>query len=212
MRATSTTRERRCSAAYRGQILASDGTPLTANRGVRRLYPYGSAYAQVTGYASTRYGTTGLESVFDGVLAARPSASDPFGTLLGAFSKRPYRAGIAGASIITTIDPKIQLTLATALAAHARGAGVVLDPRTGEVLALASVPTFDPGSIDTTFSALAHDSSSPLLDRATDGLYPPGSTFKIFTAAAGLDAGTTTMDARFGRSRVVSGRRFRRSR
>ena len=184
-------------AAYRGQILARDGTPLATNHSVHRSYPFGSTYAQVTGYASTRYGTTGLESAFDNVLAARPAASDPFGTLFGAFSKQPYRAGISGASIVTTIDPKVQQTLASALGAYARGAGVVLDPRTGEVLALASVPTFDPGAIDTDFPSLAHDASSPLLNRATDGLYPPGSTFKIFTAAAGLDAGTTTMDARF---------------
>ena len=184
-------------AQYRGRILARDGTPLAVNHALHRSYPYGGALAQVTGYASTRYGTTGLENAFDDVLSARPAASDPLGTLFAAFSKQPYAAGIAGASIVTTIDPRVQRTLASSLAAHARGAGVVLDPRTGEVLALASVPTFDPGAIDTSFSALAHDASSPLLDRASNGLYPPGSTFKIFTAAAGLDAGTTSLGATF---------------
>ena len=186
-------------AAYRGQILARDGTPIATNRSVHRIYPYGSAFAQVTGYASTRYGTTGLENAFDDVLAAKPAASDPLGALARAFSPRSRTSppAVVGASIVTTIDPRVQETLTSALANHARGAGVVLDPRTGEVLALASVPTFDPGRIDTDFQTLAHDTSSPLLDRATDGLYPPGSTFKIFTAAAALDAGATTMGAMF---------------
>ncbi len=184
-------------AAYRGDILARDGTVLATNRSVRRIYPYGRALAHVTGYDSARYGTTGLESTFDDVLTAHAAASDPIASLMNAFSRVPQPPAVRGASIVTTIDPHIQATLAEALAAHARGAGVVLDPRSGEVLALASVPSFDPQTIDATFSSLANDASSPLLDRATDGLYPPGSTFKIFTAAAALDAGTTTMNAHF---------------
>jgi peptidoglycan glycosyltransferase len=109
----------------------------------------------------------------------------------------PQPPAIAGSTLVTTIDPHVQETLAHALAAYPRAAGVALDPRTGEVLALASVPSFDPARIDELFPSLEHDASSPLLDRATDGLYPPGSTFKIFTAAAALDAGVTTMQATF---------------
>ena len=184
-------------AAYRGQILARDGTVLAGNHGVTRTYPFGRALAQVTGYASARYGTTGLESAYDSVLTARPAASDPLRTVLGAFSWKPVSPAVAGSSIVTTIDPHVQDVLARALAAYPRAAGVALDPRTGEVFALASVPSFDPAQIDSIFPELAHDASSPLLNRVTDGLYPPGSTFKIFTAGAALDAGVTTMNATF---------------
>jgi len=65
------------------------------------------------------------------------------------------------------------------------------------VLAIASVPSFDPNALDVNFSSLLSDPSSPLLDRALDGLYPPGSTFKIFTASAAVDSGTVAMDSRF---------------
>jgi peptidoglycan glycosyltransferase len=90
-----------------------------------------------------------------------------------------------------------QLALAGALARFPRAAGVALDPRTGEVLALASVPSFNPATLDNDFGALRANSASPLLDRAIDGLYPPGSTFKIFTAAAALDSGVISPDDTF---------------
>ncbi|MBD5635497.1 MAG: penicillin-binding protein 2, partial [Candidatus Eremiobacteraeota bacterium] len=93
--------------------------------------------------------------------------------------------------------PRVQRTLATALAVHARGAGVVLDPRTGEVLALASVPSFDPQLLDADFTNVSTDARAPLLDRATSGLYPPGSTFKIVTAAAALDSNVVTLASTF---------------
>jgi peptidoglycan glycosyltransferase len=95
-----------------------------------------------------------------------------------------------GDDVITTIDPQTQRALYAALNEHGRAAGIVIDPRNGEVLALASVPSFDPGALDAGFQSLATDVASPLVDRATDGLYPPGSTFKVFTAAAALDSGT----------------------
>jgi peptidoglycan glycosyltransferase len=148
-------------AAYRGEILARDGTVLAGNRGVTRVYPLGAPLAQVTGYASARYGTTGLENAFDSVLTARPAASNPLASLLGAFARTPEPPAIAGSSIVTTIDPHVQATLAHALAAYPRAAGVALDPRTGEVLALASVPSFDPARIDALFPSLVHDASRP---------------------------------------------------
>ncbi len=97
-----------------------------------------------------------------------------------------------GDDIVTTIDLPIERELYRDLAQYSRAAGVVMDPRTGAVLALASVPSFDPDALDREFSRLAVDPQSPLLDRSTQGLYPPGSTFKIVTAADALDAGITT--------------------
>ncbi|MBV8425399.1 MAG: penicillin-binding protein 2, partial [Candidatus Eremiobacteraeota bacterium] len=91
-----------------------------------------------------------------------------------------------------------QRALFADLSRYSHGAGVVIDPVSGEVLALASVPSFDPNHIDTEFARLASDKSgSPLLERATSGLYPPGSTFKIFTAATALDLGVVTPASTF---------------
>ncbi|HXO16939.1 MAG TPA: penicillin-binding transpeptidase domain-containing protein, partial [Candidatus Dormibacteraeota bacterium] len=102
-----------------------------------------------------------------------------------------------GADVVTTIVPPVQAKLYDLISRYPRAAGVVLDPRSGAVLALASVPSYDPNGFDAEFPALRSDPGAPLLDRALDGLYPPGSTFKIFTAAAALDANTVTMDSHF---------------
>jgi peptidoglycan glycosyltransferase len=102
-----------------------------------------------------------------------------------------------GADIVTTIDLRIERELYHDLAHYRRAAGVVMDPRTGAVLALASVPSFDPDTLDRDFSSLAVDPRSPLLDRSTQGLYPPGSSFKIVTAADALDAGITTPETTY---------------
>ena len=99
--------------------------------------------------------------------------------------------------MITTIVPAIQAQLFDSLARYSRAAGVVLDPQTGAVLAIASVPSYDPNDFDAEFPSLRGDAGSPLLDRALDGLYPPGSTFKIFTAAAALDSDTVAMASHF---------------
>ncbi len=184
-------------ARYRGDIVARDGT-LLAHSGPRgRAYPLGRSLAHALGYASARYGTTGLEDVLDRELIARPVASDPLTQLRQVIGGRAPGIAIPGATVITTIDPAVQATLFGALGAYPRGAGVALDPRTGAVLALASVPSYDPSTIDAAFPALVHDPRSPLLDRSLDGLYPPGSTFKIFTAAAALEAGVVTPASTF---------------
>jgi peptidoglycan glycosyltransferase len=179
----------------RGSILASDGTPLAVTRGTTRIYPQGSLVAQVVGYASARYGTTGLEDAFNGVLTAHPESVDPIaqlGQILGGSYAAPR-----GADVVTTLDLRVQSALVAGLARYRRAAGVVLDPRTGAVLALASIPSYDPNLLDVRWSSLSHDLASPLLDRSTGGLYPPGSTFKIVTAADALDAGVVTMDSTF---------------
>jgi peptidoglycan glycosyltransferase len=184
-------------APYRGEILARDGTVLARSVRGGRVYPFGRALAQVVGYDSARYGSSGLEAAFDRDLSARPISNDPFVQLEQLLGNVPAAPALDGASVFTTLDPVVQSTLFEELSAYPRAAGVVLDPRTGEVLALASVPSFDPGAIDASFKEIAGEAASPLLDRATDGLYPPGSTFKIFTAAAALEAGVVTTDSTF---------------
>jgi peptidoglycan glycosyltransferase len=183
------------SAQGRGSIVARDGTPLAFTRDGKRVYPYGANLAHAVGYASPRYGTFGLEDAFDRVLSAPPQTGDPFAQAVEIVTgtHRPQR----GSDIITTLDIGVQRALVAALDPYARAAGVVLDPRTGAVLALASVPSFDPNDLDADFPALLRDVRSPLLDRVTSGLYPPGSTFKIVTAADALDAGIVTVQTTF---------------
>lgn len=182
----------------RGRILATDGTVLAQTVGKKRVYPFGESLAHTLGYVSTRYGTSGIEDAYDRALTPPDTTGDPQAQLqdvIAAFTGKSVQP--RGADVVTTIVPQIQSVAWQQLEPHARGAVVVLDPRSGAVLALASVPSFDPNAIDTTFALLAHDAASPLINRAIDGLYPPGSTFKIFTAASALEAGTVGMDSHF---------------
>ncbi len=176
-------------AENRGAIVADDGTPLALTRNGRRVYPQGTLTAHVVGYASPRFGTSGLEDAFDRVLAPPRTNRGPleefWSLLTGADAAH-------GATLVTTIDLPVQRTLDAGLAQYPRAAGVVIDPRTGAILAIAAVPSFNPNDLDREWSSLLNDPASPLLDRSTNGLYPPGSTFKIVTAADGLDAGIVT--------------------
>ena len=182
-------------AVGRGSILASDGTPLAITRGAKRAYPQGALVAHAVGYASSRYGTSGLEDAYDRVLAAHTDAVDPLSQLAQILAGT--RGAPRGADVVTTLDLTVQHVLVAGLSRHARAAGIVLDPRTGAVLALASVPSYDPNTLDRRWPALIKDPASPLLDRSTGGLYPPGSTFKIVTAADALDAGVVTPQSTF---------------
>ncbi|HZO94613.1 MAG TPA: penicillin-binding protein 2 [Candidatus Baltobacteraceae bacterium] len=165
------------------------------SHGATRSYPYGALLAQAVGYASPRYGTSGLEAAFDGVLTAHTDATDPLGQLVQIVAGA--HAAPRGADLVTTIDLHVQETLVSDLARYPRAAGVVLDPHTGAVLALASVPSYDPNRLESLWPRLVDAPSSPLLDRATDGLYPPGSTFKIVTVSDALDSGAVTPQSTF---------------
>lgn len=180
----------------RGRVLARDGTVLAETLRGRRVYPLGSALAQTVGYASQRYGTSGIEDAYDRALSAPDRTGDPLAQaseIEQALSGTLVQA--RGADVITTIDPALTQLLYRLLRQHRRAAGVLLNPHTGAILAMASVPAFNPNNFDNVFAALSHDSASPLLNRAIAGLYPPGSTFKVFTAAAALDSGAATMQS-----------------
>ena len=182
----------------RGAILAADGrTVLAASRKsagelrYERRYPFGPLYAHLTGYYSFVYGRSELEQEFNDFLAGtapqllRQTFAD---MVLG----RPRR----GASIVTTIDPVLQDVAQEALG-DLPGGVAAIDPRTGDVLALVANPSYDPNPLSShdpalvraTWTALNADPDKPLLSRASDELYPPGSTFKIVTAAAALENG-----------------------
>jgi peptidoglycan glycosyltransferase len=184
----------------RGDILANDGTTVlaTSKRSTgafvfERRYPNGPQYAGITGYYSLYYGRTELEQTFDDYLSGDASELLPT-TFADLVLGRPKQ----GASIATTIDPEVQQVAAEQIADLPEGGAVAaIDPETGDVLALASNPTFDPNSLAATdpkavrkaWDELNADPEKPLLSRANDELYPPGSTFKIVTASAALANG-----------------------
>jgi peptidoglycan glycosyltransferase len=185
----------------RGTILDRTGERLAWNQLDANGEPY-RVYADpslsgAVGYASRLYGTAGLERAFNAALTG-VAGSDPLDDLVRKFRSSPYDP----ADLTTTLSLPLQEAAVRALGTD-RGAVVMLDPRTGEVLALASTPAFDgsavadPATSRVAFEALQADPGLPLLPRATQGQYVPGSVFKIVTAMAALDSGAVTPDTTF---------------
>ncbi|SPT54382.1 Penicillin-binding protein A [Actinomyces bovis] len=190
----------------RGSIVArgSDGATVTLASSTKdengyytRSYADGPLYSHVTGYISmTQQASTGLEQTEDSVLTGR-AQSLWWSRLRDAIRNQNQRGG----SIETTIDPKIQKAAQEALG-NRSGSVVAMDPRTGAILALVSTPTFDPNPLASLNSSTALDASkslaaqsgAPLVNRALNGQYAPGSTFKILTAAAGIRSGKVKPD------------------
>ena len=174
---------------HRGRILDRQGNVLAESQpGGQRHYTDASV-AHLVGYLDARFGMQGAELVFNGELSGRSGG----GSWQAAFDAEFRRAATRGLDVRLTIDPKIQAAAAQALGTR-KGAVVAVDPRNGEVLAMVSVPTYDPGTLSTTGDALLTDPESPLLNRATQGKYPPGSTFKTVTAASVLENKVITPD------------------
>lgn len=166
----------------------------------RRAYPDGSLAAQVLGFVGTNgQGLGGIEYADNAVLAGRPGrwvvATDAQGTPLPAWqvTKTPP---VPGDDVQLTLDSQIQLIVERALAdamktTHAlSGTVIVMDPKTGAILALANAPGFNPGDV-------AHASSTALTDWAVEDPVPPGSIFKPVTAAAALTEGIVTPGTMF---------------
>lgn len=169
----------------RGGIFARGGEKiaesLPGNGYFTRKYYYGSAYAHIIGYESKRLGKTGLESSYDEQLLGLK------GSLKKSLEVRWGVRGLRGNDLFLTIDHGLQLKAWELLSPY-RGAAVVLNPKTGEILALVSSPSFDPDplSLEKNWDKIKGDPGYPLLNRATMGLYPPGSILKIVTASIGL--------------------------
>jgi peptidoglycan glycosyltransferase len=158
----------------------------------QRTYTDGELFAAATGYYSIVFGRTGLEQTENSLLAGSSDAL--FWNRLGdLFSGREQR----GASIALTLQAELQRTAAEELGDR-RGAVVALDPRTGEILAMVTSPTFDPAvlashdsaEVNAAYEELNSDPDDPLVNRAIAGdTYPPGSTFKLIVSSAALQAG-----------------------
>ena len=181
----------------RGTILASN--KLDANREPFRVYR-DPVMSPVIGYASRQYGMAGLELAYDAQLAGLRRA-DPVADMLTKFQSKRYDPQ----DITLSISLQLQRAAVRGLGRD-QGAVVMLDPRTGEVLALASTPTFNasalanPATATETWKALTTDRADPLLPRATLGTYVPGSVMKIVTAIAirGWSTGANPMNQLLG--------------
>ncbi len=162
----------------------------------QRSYPYLAA-APVVGYRSDIFGAAGLERTYDAQLTGLVSLR-PGDELLRKFRDQPYNPS----DLYTSLDIDLQQA-AFDLLGDQRGAVVAIEPTTGRVLALASNPTFNPNRVVDPddgrdyVAALREREDSPLLNRATQGLYVPGSVFKIVTAVAGLGSGAIGPDTTY---------------
>lgn len=187
--------------APRGEIRAADGTVLARSIELAdgaferaREYPTGALFSEVTGFISFDAGSDGLERTWDEELRGdRNELEDGLRELLGGASTT--------ADLTTTLSVEIQQAARDALGDR-KGSVVVLDPQSGSVLSLWSWPSYDPNPLASTTSsearsaraALLADPDNPLLPRTTRELFFPGSTFKVVTAAAALEADVVELD------------------
>ena len=179
----------------RGRIVTSDGVVLaeSVRHGslYRRVYPRGSLAANIVGYASARYGRSGMEAAMNETLVGRRAFATPADVVEAAAG-----LSVPGRDVVLTIDSRVQKSAESALGSK-RGACVVIDPRTGAVLALATNPRFNSNDIDATWEKLSNAAASPLLDRTRQTLYPPGSTFKVVTLTGALAGGIATPESTY---------------
>ncbi|WP_278313990.1 peptidoglycan D,D-transpeptidase FtsI family protein [Lolliginicoccus levis] len=187
-----------------GQVLASS-VPTDTRFRYQRTYPVdpaypnsAAAYAPITGFYSLNHSTSGLENTEDDILNG---SDDRFFArrLVDMITGRDPRGG----NVVTTIDPYVQQVAYNELARRGyTGSVVAIEPATGEILAMASTPSYDPNRIadhdpavsNAAWDELSQDPDQPMLNRATQSTYPPGSTFKVITTAAALANGVTPSD------------------
>ncbi|MER6220333.1 peptidoglycan D,D-transpeptidase FtsI family protein [Streptomyces sp. 900105755] len=187
----------------RGDIIV-DGNPITGSTAssssglndlkYKRTYKNGPMWSPVTGYASQAFGANQLESLEDGILTGNDDRLFFRNTLDMITGKQKQ-----GGNVVTTLSAAAQKAAYNGLKAQGgKGAVVALEPSTGKILALASYPSYDPssfaGTSDTDAEAWKklqkkYDPNDPMLNRALRETYPPGSTFKVVTAAAALENG-----------------------
>lgn len=173
----------------RGTIFADDGTVIAksnstgrgASKQFVREYPNGTLWGHPVGYSFQQYGNTEFEQFHNDELIGENSE---FTSILDEIRGKKQ----VGHDVITNLDPTAQQTAVDLLAGRA-GAVVAIEPDSGRVKAMVSQPPYDPNLIPDDFTELNRDPASPLLNRPVQGRYPPGSTFKLVTAAAALDSG-----------------------
>jgi peptidoglycan glycosyltransferase len=190
----------------RGLIYAADGkTVLAGDRAKKvsgntlwfRTYPTHGLAAHVVGYSTVARSRAGIERAENDYLTA---SNGNLNTALDTTIDKLKGVTVKGNNVVLTIDVKAQ-KVAESLLRGECGAAVAIDPRTGAILAMASSPSYDPALIETNYARAqrspGYKCGAPLLNRATQGLYPPGSTFKVITTAAALDTGAFRPDSQF---------------
>lgn len=206
-------------AIYAGDRVIASSEVITPSRYVHRLYPEPNLSYLAGYYNPTVYGTAGLEASFDSYL----SGSQTLDPLLEQ-QRRILNRPVVGSDLYLTVDPALQDVAQQALGER-KGAVVLLDAQSGAVLALASWPHIDPQQLSFNpyaddwsaenkrvmdyYKTVVNDPNNPLLMRATQGLYPPGSTFKTISAGAAIDTGvaqpTTVFTDADGTVRIEAG-------
>ncbi|MCL1846387.1 MAG: FtsW/RodA/SpoVE family cell cycle protein [Coriobacteriia bacterium] len=186
----------------RGAILTSDGvvlaySELNENGRWRRIYPQDSLAAHVVGYHSIIYGSTGIEGVYFETLAGRTDF-DSWGTAINVLADKD----VPGNDLYLTLDSRLQAAAEQVLIGEV-GAVVMLDAQTGAILAMASAPTYDNNNVDDLLAGIGDDGTglgggdSRLFNRSTQGLYAPGSTFKMVTLASALSGSSITLETSY---------------
>lgn len=181
---------------------------LHVRSGFARVYEMGPAGAQVFGYVGApdapvpnapffTTGITGLEKKYNDVLSGTPGQTVMIANAVGRITgedKSQYIAPKIGADIQTTINDTAQRAMYDALTLHNAGCGVLLDIQSGDILAMVSTPSFDANNFEDEeyIENLRSDPSKPFVNKTIEGLYPPGSTFKIVVALAALESGAIT--------------------
>ncbi len=193
------------------RLQAKNLSGLHVESGYTRMYELGAAGAQIFGYVGEpskpvanapflTTGITGLEKRFNedikGLNGQTVMITNAVGRITGE-DKSQYIAPTTGGNIKTTINDHIQRIMYDALTQYRSGCGVVLDIETGDILSMVSTPSFDPNIFrqddgEEYINNLRQDIAKPFMNKAIEGLYPPGSTFKIVVALAGLESGAIT--------------------
>jgi peptidoglycan glycosyltransferase len=183
----------------RGDIIV-DGKAITGHTQTtssdfkyKRTYKNGPMWAPVTGYASQAFGANQLEKINDGILTGNDDRLF-FNRTIDMLTGKEKKGG----QVVTTLDARAQKAAFKGLG-NKKGAVVALDPKTGAILALASAPSYDPSSFagnsksdEKVWKSLNEGKDKPMINRALRETYPPGSTFKVVTAAAALENGLYT--------------------
>lgn len=184
---------------------------LHVRNGFSRVYEMGPAGAQIFGYVGApdtpvenapffTTGITGLERRFNeelsGIAGQTVMITNAVGRITGE-DKSQFRPAIAGHNLQTTINDSVQRIMYDSLMLHRAGCGVALDINNGDILAMVSAPSFDPNMFgaddgEEYINSLRNDYMKPFMNKAIEGLYPPGSTFKIIVALAALESGAIT--------------------
>ncbi|MEO7589557.1 MAG: penicillin-binding protein 2 [Arachnia sp.] len=183
-------------ASNRGAILVGNSpiaitNPAEGRFPFARTYPNGATWSSVTGWYSYDYARSELEKQYNEELSGTGS-SQAVSRIIDLLVGRQRQ----GANLSTTLNPAAQLAAVNALG-NKQGAAIAMDWETGEILALVSTPTYDPNRLSTldlteernSWDALLNAKDEPLKNRAVREVFPPGSTFKLVTAAAALESG-----------------------